>query len=800
MKRPAVLLILVMLAAMLLPASAALAQAEKILDTETGWTYLYGANEAAIEQNIAAGFRPFTINRVAANQYDVVSVANSGPYAVSGFSAANMHYNKLSGQLANELAGRRIVSLDCFPVITQTRMTAITVPNPSGTVWGWVVGQTRQQVIDWIANSATPLRILDLSIYTVDGQKNYAAVAVANQGANFQNWWWYFDKTGAEIAELLQQNNARLLDIELETAPTVLTPARFACVMVAENPGAGWFFSSLTASGVQDMVAQTGGRLTNLLAYTNAFGTTQYAVSLVDNANPQTRRVRTYMANAEPAGTYGFKLKRVGGPVVAALNENFVFEPASSLKILHAAYAVHQAWQDGPGSIALTDSIWVPNTCGGDYWNNVCPDDQYNCNARNEQLTETIRIMMQASHNGRTRTIEELFGRSELNDFAEFAAGLNDTRINHTLGCLCGNPFNTTTASELGAFYEQIVDGTHFDSDSRDVLYTRMANVTAWGYGSTPDHAFYTLGQVIAQEAAATNLTAGEIADFRSQLRYATKGGGYGCSGVKWRSAGGWYSIPVKLNLFGNWVTVYRDYVVTTFVHGGYDPGAEIAYPAAEEILREQIREALQLWDEACATGIASHPADATVDQGQTAQFTITAGGTGHASYQWLRRTGDVFLPMSDIAGKFEGTTTSQLTILDAQPSDERLYRCRITKICGTSTSNSASLTVIPEGATNAPSALPTHLVMHAPSPNPFNPQVTLRFDLPRATDLVVLEVFDVAGRRVRSFLATSLPAGSNSFTWNGTDDGGRKMSSGMYLARLRAGGEQATHRLMLVE
>jgi len=64
----------------------------------------------------------------------------------------------------------------------------------------------------------------------------------------------------------------------------------------------------------------------------------------------------------------------------------------------------------------------------------------------------------------------------------------------------------------------------------------------------------------------------------------------------------------------------------------------------------------------------------------------------------------------------------------------------------------------------------------------------------------VALEIFDVAGRRVRTLSSTSLAPGAHEFTWNGADDGGRRVSSGMYIARLRAGDEQASHRLMLVE
>ena len=92
--------------------------------------------------------------------------------------------------------------------------------------------------------------------------------------------------------------------------------------------------------------------------------------------------------------------------------------------------------------------------------------------------------MLQNSHNGRTRTLEELFGRATLNNFADFTADLTNTQINHTLGCLCGEPFNTTTASDLVSVYEQIGDGSFFNSTWRDELFGLMANVHAWGYGA----------------------------------------------------------------------------------------------------------------------------------------------------------------------------------------------------------------------------------------------------------------------------------------------------------------------------
>ncbi|MBK6735622.1 MAG: serine hydrolase [bacterium] len=780
-------------------AAPAAAQVEEILDDPAGWTFRYGATATDITTDINAGLRPFSIQRVAANSYDVLTVENAGSYAVAGFGTGNMHYNRTSSQLSLELANRRLVSLDCYEESGVTRMTAISIPNTGGSSagWGWLVGQSLQQIVDWVANTTPAIRITDLSIYTVGGQKYYAAVAVYNEGAQYQGWWWYFDKTEAEITALLTQNSARLIDIELETAPSLFTGARFAAVMVAQNPGGGWFDASSTGTQTGNLIGQTGGRLTSLHRYTTALGTTAYAVSLVDNANDQTRRVRGFMGSQATQGSYGFKLKQVGGPVIASLNENFVFEPASTMKILHGVGAIRECAQ---GDLSLAGDIWVPNTCTSEAWNNICPDDNYSCNSGYEPLETTLRGMLRSSHNGRTRTIEELVGRTTLNNFADFTADLSNTQINHTLGCLCGNTPNTTTAADLTSLYEQIADGSFFNATWSEELFGIMANVTDWGYGTNADEAFNTLRIVINEEAAQTDLTASEILDFRAALQFSAKGGDYGCSGVSWRSTAGWYSIPFKFYALGSWFTTRREYTVATFVDAGVAPGSAVAYFAAEELVREQIREALETWDDACSTGISSHPSNTTVDAGDDAQFTVASGGAGFGEYQWQKLSSGQWISLINYPGQTSGASTGTLTILATEESDEGSFRCRITKDCGVTYSNSATLTVEPGYLSPVPGAVPTHLVVHAPMPNPFNPQVTLRFELPRHTDVAVLEIFDVAGRRVRSISASSLAPGAHEFTWNGTDDGGQRMSSGMYIARLRAGDEQVVHRVMMVE
>jgi hypothetical protein len=87
--------------------------------------------------------------------------------------------------------------------------------------------------------------------------------------------------------------------------------------------------------------------------------------------------------------------------------------------------------------------------------------------------------------------------------------------------------------------------------------------------------------------------------------------------------------------------------------------------------------------------------------------------------------------------------------------------------------------------------------------PNPFNPVTTISFDLPEAVDRkdlrVLLTVHDVRGREIRVLFRGELPAGSYQFSWDGRDDTGRMMPSGVYLYRMSAG-ESASVRKMVLQ
>lgn len=83
--------------------------------------------------------------------------------------------------------------------------------------------------------------------------------------------------------------------------------------------------------------------------------------------------------------------------------------------------------------------------------------------------------------------------------------------------------------------------------------------------------------------------------------------------------------------------------------------------------------------------------------------------------------------------------------------------------------------------------------------PNPSSSKTAVRFDLASARELT-LSVFDLAGRHVRTLWAGKLSGGSHSLIWNQTDDAGRRVAPGIYLARLTSGELSVTGRLVVLK
>lgn len=98
------------------------------------------------------------------------------------------------------------------------------------------------------------------------------------------------------------------------------------------------------------------------------------------------------------------------------------------------------------------------------------------------------------------------------------------------------------------------------------------------------------------------------------------------------------------------------------------------------------------------------------------------------------------------------------------------------------------------------PITLPGQLRLRQNYPNPFNPTTAIEYDLPRQ-ETVTLTIYDILGRKVKTLLENRPQhAGRHWIIWDGKDDGGRAVSSGIYFYRLTAGPFSESRKMMLVK
>ena len=94
--------------------------------------------------------------------------------------------------------------------------------------------------------------------------------------------------------------------------------------------------------------------------------------------------------------------------------------------------------------------------------------------------------------------------------------------------------------------------------------------------------------------------------------------------------------------------------------------------------------------------------------------------------------------------------------------------------------------------------AVPVSFALQANYPNPFNGETVIGYTVP-AAGRVELTVYNVLGQRVASLVREEQAPGPHEVVWDGRDASGRELATGMYLCRLRSGGQVAVRRMLLL-
>jgi len=98
-----------------------------------------------------------------------------------------------------------------------------------------------------------------------------------------------------------------------------------------------------------------------------------------------------------------------------------------------------------------------------------------------------------------------------------------------------------------------------------------------------------------------------------------------------------------------------------------------------------------------------------------------------------------------------------------------------------------------------ADDAEPLSFSLSPPYPNPFNELTTLNFTIPAPGD-VELTIYAVTGQKVKTIVPGTVDRGMHRIIWNGRDDEGRHLSSGLYIARLAWNGRSTAARMTLIK
>ncbi len=621
-------------------------------------------------------------------EFAAVLVENSNANFENGTSWA---YHQTEAQLRAAVTANqaRLIDVERYLVSGAVRFAGVMVGNtgPYQRDTWFYVDKTAAEIGTLL--NQNDARLIDLETYVVSGTRLYTCLMVRNTGAEATGWWWLLGETEASLNAFQSSNNARLYSVEtyLESGSR-----RFNAILVP-NTGTWaarqWWFFDQPASALDGLCAQYGARIGDLEAYNVLVGLTvqtRYAVTLTNNESGFVQRIGDVLGYGSD-GVTGFQLKRVNGAVVGGLNDDYESEPASALKIFHELHVMRRVQQ---GLDGLDDPYFVGN--GYIATGSSCPTG--GSPYLYLPLRKVVWLMMMNSDNAATQFVRSHFGMDSINATAATWGGVLNSAVGHTIGCgeeAVVSPGRFTPA-DMCRIYENIARASAISPQWRDTLFSYMA-----GPGSSMET---HLRDIAAEEGASLGLSPGVLAAFQSGIAVRYKPGGYGLDpfpndpGRGYFARAGWARLP-QCGVSGG-----VEYGFGAFVNLALDQnGAAIRVAnACREMFREEIRAALQ----GC---LVDAPLEANAPNGVT---------------------------------------------------------------------------------------------LASPAPNPFGADgATLRFALPIATG-VRLSIVDVTGRRVATLVERVLDPGEHAARWDARDAAGVAAPAGVYFARLEAAGSRKQQKLIV--
>jgi hypothetical protein len=577
------------------------AEPERSLTTPTGWWWYPNASADFLTNKVnseGARIIDIEVRKVSPTRFTAALVHNSGVHASDWWWYPELSAQELSDKLAE--LGARILDLETYKLNGNRRFAAVLIPNSGerAKAWWWYYGVSAKFISERLNENKA--RLIDLDTYVAGGKRRYAVVMVDNTDADATKWWWYYNVTPAFINNKLKSKRARLVDIERHR------PGRFSVVMERTKDEQWWWYYGHHASKLHEKALQNGARVFDIEFYKEG-KKRRYAALMLNNVDDETARLRELMRPGLESGNFGFYVKRVGGPKVTGLMDSWMFEPASAMKTVHHAYTMRQVFLENDFLTSPFDYYVDPDDPTN---KDVCPraSHERDSNKITTTLLDGVSKMMQVSDNRTTQGVvlrsgdgDHEAGLSTLNGFMD-SLSMTDSELSQRLGCgFRGGLRNDYTLVDAGKLFEAIEDGTLLSGVVRDDFYDIMS-------GGQPGNNF----KIIVEEEAAVLGKSAVVDDFMSATERRSKGGSYDIC-VKndckvgyryYRAEVGRISIPHRIGRVIDPV----GYVYGRFANGQLIPcepkvacagknKTDAGFSAvAAEMFRTAIREALVTW------------------------------------------------------------------------------------------------------------------------------------------------------------------------------------------------------------
>ncbi|MDZ7362976.1 MAG: SBBP repeat-containing protein [candidate division KSB1 bacterium] len=167
-------------------------------------------------------------------------------------------------------------------------------------------------------------------------------------------------------------------------------------------------------------------------------------------------------------------------------------------------------------------------------------------------------------------------------------------------------------------------------------------------------------------------------------------------------------------------------------------------------------------------------------------------------SRYWFEIAADSAMTNSVIDSTLAATDTTK-TVLDLNNKQTYWWRVRAGNAAGWGAfSEQRRFSIDVPVSVEETESPPAEFSLRQNYPNPFNPSTAINYELPKQAE-VKLDIYDLQGRRIRTLVNQRQPAGRYTITWDGRNEQGEVVTSGVYIYQLRAGNFVQTRRMALV-